>query len=412
MRPLKIALLSRWYAEEDRRQGAEGGGTTRQLAEAVAALGHEVVVLSQSIQVKTLEKSQIGMLEVWLSPRDKKRDFFTGLRDKWAKQFYRHRKVYSDALALRDFLTRRGPFDVLWAQTEEPDGLVAAIAAQLGIALPPVLVQIQALRYDFDVGVPVFNEKPALGLAFRCATRILANSELVAHCLHHYAGHFTAEQLQAKVRVVHPNLRRQFLQTAEETAFSHAPQANRVLFLGALNEGKGALVFMEALLKTEAAKKIGTFVVIGDFTEKNPRFALRWNKAVAKAREKLALAQLELFGKVSPFEVIRQVKLAKVVVLPSLFDAFSRALVESLILGRPVITTDLVGAWPLVEEHKCGLVVPPNDADALARAIDQTLDSDAPYAAHAQQIAHRLLHEFSPETIARQIAQNLSEIVI
>ena len=70
---LKIALLSRWYAEEHRRTG--GTGAVQELAEAVAALGHEVVVLSQSKSVAKLEKTkpgELGALEVWLSPRQKR----------------------------------------------------------------------------------------------------------------------------------------------------------------------------------------------------------------------------------------------------------------------------------------------------------------------------------------------------
>lgn len=417
MRPLKIALLSRWYWEEERRHGASGGGMVRQLAEAVAALGHEVVVLSQSPQAGPLEKTQIGPLEVWLSPREKKRDFLTGLRDKWGKQRYRHRKVYSDALALRDFLDRRGPFDVLWAQCEEPDGLVAAIAAEQGVKLPPILTQIHSLRYRFENGAPVFEEKAALGLAFQHATRIIANSELVAHSLPSYASpSLPLEQLQAKVRVVYPNLVREFLVAAEEVASAPVPESQRVLFLGALNQKKGALVFLEAAEITVAGKAGATFVVIGGYTEKNHDFEQVWESAVEAAWPGLAREQLEFLGKISPFEVIRQIKLAHVVVLPSLFDEFSRALVESLILGRPVITTDRVGAWPLVEEHACGLVVPPNDSDALARAIDAALDSAAPYAApyaaNAQHAAHRMLHEFSPEAIARQLAHHLEEITV
>ena len=56
MRPLKIAFLSRWYWLESRLHDDEEGGATRQLAEAVAALGHEVVVLTQSTEVKKLKK--------------------------------------------------------------------------------------------------------------------------------------------------------------------------------------------------------------------------------------------------------------------------------------------------------------------------------------------------------------------
>jgi glycosyltransferase involved in cell wall biosynthesis len=411
MRPLKIALLSRWYWEEDRRQGESGGGMVRQLAEAVAALGHEVVVLSQIPGAGALEKTHIGALEVWLSPRDKKRDLLTGLRDKLAKQTYRHRKVHTDALALRDFLALRGPFDVLWAQAEEPDGLVAAIAARRGVPLPPLLTQIQALRYRFVEARPVFNEKSALGLAFQQAARILANSQLVADTLPHYAGPgLPVEQLLAKVRVVHPSVQRQFLQAAEEVASAPVPASDRILFFGALNEGKGALIFLDAVAKTEAAKRGVVFTVIGDFTEKNPGFTRRWNESVETLRHSLAPAQLELLGKVTSFEVMRQIKLARLVVIPSLFDAFSRALVETLILGRPVVTTDRVGAAPLVETHECGLVVPAGDAGALARAIDLALSPNAIYAENARHVGHRLLHEFSPDAIARQIAQHLSEI--
>jgi glycosyltransferase involved in cell wall biosynthesis len=411
MRPLKIALVSSWYWEENRRHDDEEGGATRQLAEAVAALGHEVVVLSQSPEGRKLRKSKIGALETWLSPRDKRRDFFTGLRDKWAKSTYHHRKVYSDALVLREFLARCGPFDVLWAHAESPDGLVTAFAGQLGFKLPPVLLQIQALRYRFEKGAPVFTEKLPLGLAFRKATRILANSEMVAGSLHHYAGPgLSAEDLQAKVRVVYPNLQRAFLRAAQESPLVSPPMKDRVLFLGALNQGKGALVFLKALPKTEVSKRSSSFAVIGDFTEDNPRFLQRWEETKETTRIQTLGARIEYLGRVSPFEVIRQIKLARVVVIPSLFDAFSRALVEALILGRPVITTNQVGAWPLVQTHTCGVVISPNDSDSLARAIDVVLSPIVPFADNALHLGPRLLHEFSPEAIALQIAQHLTDI--
>jgi glycosyltransferase involved in cell wall biosynthesis len=411
MRPLKIALFSRWYWEENRRSNTPEGGAVQQLTEAVAELGHEVVVLSQSPHVRTLEKTQIGKLETWLFPRDKKRDLFTGLRDKWAKRTYRHRKLHSDALALGDFLARRGPFDVLWAQCEEPDGLVAGFARQLGITLPPLLVQIYALRYRFENGVPIFQERPALQLAFRYADRIVASSELVAEHLSAYAGGpLSAGELQARTHLVAHNLQREFFRAAGETTVVPVAEPQRVLFFGALNEKKGAAVFMDAVRKTDAAKKGAVFAVTGNFTEKNPQFVQRWNETLETTRSQIAPAQLELLGKIPPTEAIRQIQRASVVVLPSLFDEFSRALVEALILGRPVITTKTVGAWPLVNEHVCGLVVQPNDSTALAQAIDDVLAPGTHYAVNAQRVAHRLLHEYTPEAIARQMAHHLAEI--
>jgi glycosyltransferase involved in cell wall biosynthesis len=404
---MKIAFISSWFWEESRRYGEEGG-PTRQLAEAVAALGHEVIVLSQSNSRKKLHKGEIGTLETWVSPREKRRDFMTGLRDKFAKKTYQHRKIYSDALVLRDFLKMCGPFDAIWAHAEAPDGLVVGMAAQLGAKLPPVLLQVQALRYRFDKGAPVFTEKRSLGLAFKAATRILANSEMIAGLVHNYG--VSSEDYELKVRVVYPNLHRTFLLAAQQAPANVEPMKDRVLFLGALNVGKGALQFLRALPKTEVSKRSSTFVVIGDYTENNPRFVQRWEETKESTRVQTMGARIEYLGRVTPYEVIRQIRLARVVVIPSLFDAFSRAIVESLVLGRPVITTDRVGAFPLVQTHQCGVIVPANDVDSLAHAMDVVLSPIVPFAENAQKIANRMAHEFSPEAIAQQIVYHLARI--
>jgi glycosyltransferase involved in cell wall biosynthesis len=411
MRALKIALLSRWYAEEHRRTG--GTGTVQELAEAVAALGHEVVVLSQNKSVPALEKAkpgEFGSLEVWLSPREKRRGGWTGLRDRLAKRRYGHRKVISDALDLRDFLAARGPFDALWAQCEEPDGLVAAMAADMGGFLPPTLTQIYALRYRFspDKGtVDGFTGQASLGAAFAHAARILADSEMVALDLEAYASSaVSVEQLRAKTRVVYHNLQSEFLSTIPADGVT--PEPGRVLFLGALNEKKGALVFLDAVGKL-ADSLAATFAVIGGTTERNSAFDRAWATRLATARS--SGATLELLGKISPAEVIAQIRRASVVVLPSLYDEFSRALAEALVLGRPVVTTKTVGAAALARNAQAGVVVPPGDADALAQGIRQVLGGLGHFMENARMSAPRLAHELSPHAIALQIARHLSEIV-
>jgi len=404
---MKIALLSRWYWEENRRFGAEGG-PVRQLAEAVAARGHEVVVLSQSPEVRKLRRDKIGELEVCLTPRDKKRSFVIGWRDKLAKKTYHYRKLHTDAHWLDDFLKKRGPFDVLWAQTESPDGLVAGFAKQLGINVPPILVQIQALRYRFEKGAPVFTEKAALMLAFRQATRIIANSEMIAGYLGAYTGpSLPPDELAAKVRVAYPNLSRQFLEAATEDPRLVEARTDRVLFLGALNQGKGALVFLKALPKTEISKRSAVFAVIGDFTEDNKLFAKRWEQQQESTRVQTLGARIEYLGKVSPEEVIRQIRLAQAVVIPSLFDAFNRGLTEALLLGRPVVTTDRVGAAALIHAHQCGIVVPPNDPDTLGHAIDAVISPLVPFANNAAHIGPQLVHNFTPEAVAARLEHNL-----
>lgn len=401
--PLKIALLSRWYWEENRRIGTAEGGTIQQLAEAVAAQGHEVVVLSQSPQVTQREKSRIGSLEVWLTPRKKRRGGWTALRDKVAKVFFGHRKVYSDALDLRDFLQERGPFDFLWAQCEEPDGLVAAIAQKMGVKLPPTLTQVFALRYRFKKSRPVFTEKKALRLAFRQADLILANSQLVQDSLQNY-GPF-----EAKSVVFLHNLTRAFLGALAEKETS--PEKNRILFLGALNEKKGVLDFLAALPLLKLAE--ASFVILGGFTEKNPAFRAKWEHQLKITQDELEKKnqRLEVLGKLPAEEVRREIQRAQLVVAPSIYEEFSRVVIEALALGRPVVTTSTTGAAPLVVQHQAGRVVSAGDPAALAQAIEAAVQPEAPDLANARHAAPQLREQFSPESFAREFIAHAEEVL-
>jgi glycosyltransferase involved in cell wall biosynthesis len=410
MRPMKIALVSRSYWEEYDHDESREGGATQQLAEAVAALGHEVVVLSQSTEVSKLKQGKIRKLEAWVSPRNKSRGLFTGLRDRLGRMSYSHRRVYSDAIHLRTFLATRGPFDVLWAADEAPDGVVVAMAEKLGADVPPTLVQVQRLRQRFDKGDPIFIQKKELGLTFRQARRLLVPSDMMAQSIMDYAGGSLSDaELKSKVHVVHPNIKREFLRAMDDGTFPTA-KPDRVLYLGEINQTCGALVFLSGIAKTAAAHRNGAFVVTGDFTEYNRRYMKRWETAQEDARLLLTGARIEYLGRVSSYEVARQIKLASVVVIPALYNPFSRGAVEALVLGRPVIVTEKVGAWPLIQDYECGFIVPPHDPASLAQAIDLALEHAVAYAENVLEVSSRLAHEYSPEAIALQIERHLSEI--
>ena len=52
---------------------------------------------------------------------------------------------------------------------------------------------------------------------------------------------------------------------------------------------------------------------------------------------------------------------------------FTGLLAFALACARPVITTDVTGCRAAVDERVSGVVVPPGDANALARAIESFL---------------------------------------
>jgi glycosyltransferase involved in cell wall biosynthesis len=60
-------------------------------------------------------------------------------------------------------------------------------------------------------------------------------------------------------------------------------------------------------------------------------------------------------------------------VQPSLNEGMGRALIEAMAAGRPVVASCVGGIPAVVQDRKTGLLVPPNDPAALARAIDELL---------------------------------------
>jgi len=56
-------------------------------------------------------------------------------------------------------------------------------------------------------------------------------------------------------------------------------------------------------------------------------------------------------------------------VLPSLFEAFPRSIIEAMAAGIPVIATDVGGNTEAIENNVSGFIIPLGDSDALAEKI-------------------------------------------
>lgn len=92
--------------------------------------------------------------------------------------------------------------------------------------------------------------------------------------------------------------------------------------------------------------------------------------------------------------------LANVLVLPSInsTESYGMVQVEAMTCGTPVVATDLPGVRQPVAMTGMGLVVPPQDAKALAHAINTILDNPVRFSGDAAAVAER----FSSKTIAQQ----------
>ncbi|HXG40342.1 MAG TPA: glycosyltransferase [Candidatus Limnocylindrales bacterium] len=92
-----------------------------------------------------------------------------------------------------------------------------------------------------------------------------------------------------------------------------------------------------------------------------------------------------------------------VAVLPSYREAQGLSILEAMALARPVVASAVGGIPEMIEDGVTGLLVPPHDPPALARAIVRLL-TDHPYADVLARAGHDLVHErFCVELMVRAI---------
>ena len=169
-----------------------------------------------------------------------------------------------------------------------------------------------------------------------------------------------------------------------------------VAYVGRLLEDKGlrTLVAASALLN-ERGRPVRVLIA-GEPDPANPTSVLAEEIERWRARR-----DLSLLGYVAD---IRQVwAAAHIAVLPSRREGLPKSLLEAAACGRPMIASDVPGCREIVRPGIDGLLVPPDDAAALADAIER-LASDAELRRKFSVAARHLAEEeYSSALIGRQI---------
>jgi glycosyltransferase involved in cell wall biosynthesis len=213
--------------------------------------------------------------------------------------------------------------------------------------------------------VRIVDRDPWLdGLLLRMSSAVVANSAAAA-------GRFRGRsRATTKVRVV-PNgvdLERFSPGAAAGLAKTLAAPAEGpvVVYIGRLERGKGPDLFLEAARVTQRTLPQARFVLVGDGPM---RATLEADARAADVRATFVGYQADP----RPF-----LGMAAAVVVPSRQEAFGRVLIEAMAAEVPVVATRVGGIPEVCVDGRTGLLVPPEDPGALARAIVSTLtDPDA-----------------------------------
>jgi glycosyltransferase involved in cell wall biosynthesis len=138
-------------------------------------------------------------------------------------------------------------------------------------------------------------------------------------------------------------------------------EGDYILFVGRLVGTKGLSYLVRAMDKVD-----GRLVIVGDGPDKADLIRLASSTGVAD--------KVEITGWVSPERKVKLLSRCRVFTMPSLFESYGLAVAEAMVWGKPVVASRVGGLPEVVGEG--GVLVPPKDSEALARALNSLLLND------------------------------------
>jgi glycosyltransferase involved in cell wall biosynthesis len=234
------------------------------------------------------------------------------------------------------------------------------------------------------------NDDPFRAGAFRHVERLLTRRARRVIAISEALRRFSVDRVglpAEKVEVVHYGLD-ELPRPWDENPEVALPDGARVLLCVArLARQKGVDVAVRALPEIRAAHPNAVLVVLGEGPE----------------RLQLASDGVYLPGRVG--DVAAWYRRAELVVHPARWEGFGIALLEAMLAGKAVVATRAGAAPEIVADGETGLLVPPDDAPALASAVTELLSDAARVEALGRAGRERARTHFSVERMAEHTVQ-------
>jgi glycosyltransferase involved in cell wall biosynthesis len=166
-----------------------------------------------------------------------------------------------------------------------------------------------------------------------------------------------------KIRIIHCGVDEAFL----NHPVTAVPRVPRLVSIGRLSEQKGQLILIEAVAVLAREGIEFELVLVGD----GP---LRATIEAAISRHGLGRF-VRLVGWKDSTAIRQELLESRALVMPSFAEGLPVVIMESLALGRPVLTTAIAGIPELVKDEINGWLVPAGSATALAEGIRKVLNT-------------------------------------
>ena len=170
-----------------------------------------------------------------------------------------------------------------------------------------------------------------------------------------------------------------------------------LLFVGRLEYEKGVHDAIAALPRIRRAHPGTTLTIAGEGTQQD------W--LVEQARKHRVLKATRFVGRLDHDELLAVLHRADAAVLPSHYEPFGLVALEAAAAGTPLVTSNIGGLGEAVINGETGMSCPPRDVTRLAKAVIAVLDDPAAAQRRAKAARQRLTSDFDWQTVADETAQ-------
>jgi glycosyltransferase involved in cell wall biosynthesis len=391
---VRIALASQEYPPQTAKGGI--GSQTRLKAQGLAALGHEVHVISRSTdgQCRTYREGAVAVTRI--PGFDAHLPGYT-TPVQWL--------MYSMAVAaaVRDLHTR-APLDILDFPEWGGEGYIHLLNRTESNDVPTV-IQLHGplVMFAHAIGWPEIDSQfyqvgtAMEGTCLRLADGVFSSSRCSADwCARHY--HLRREQIP----VLHAGVDTRLFSPRDE------PKEERptILFVGSIVRNKGVELLLDAAVRLAAECPTVRLRIVG---RGEPGFV---ENLQTTARAAGFSNLLDFPGYVAHEDLPSHLARAHVFAAPSVYEGGpGMAYLEAMACGLPVIGCRGSGVAEVVRPGVTGVLVPPGDVEALTDALRRLLEDPDAGAALGARARRFVLAEASSETCVRRIEAFYTDVL-
>ena len=181
------------------------------------------------------------------------------------------------------------------------------------------------------------------------------------------------------------------------------PDEKIVLYVGRFDPRKGIETLVRACAQLKASPANVRLVIVGGSDSTQPDGEER--QRIERIVQELGLSNQTTFaGRVGHDLLPLYYTAADVCVIPSHYEPFGLVAIESMACGTPVVASAVGGLKFSIVSEETGLLVPPQDTDAFAEAIDRVLGDDLWATKLKLRASERVQRNFSWSGVAAQLS--------